>query len=84
MKVGVFWDVATCGLVSSYSVFREAQCFVLSSQHTGNSNILTTPIRLARLNMWPPNKQLSRVIIINVLQIVFESFNSDHVNILIH
>jgi len=41
------------------------------SQHTGNTNRGITPLRLSRLYMRQPNKQLPRVIIINVLQIVF-------------
>jgi hypothetical protein len=42
-----------------------------TDRHTGNTNIGITPMRLSRLYMQPPNKQLPRVIIINVLLIVF-------------
>jgi len=51
-----------------------------TDQHTG-----ITPIRLPRLYMQPPNKQLPRVIIINVLQIVFyhSQWSREHFNLLI-
>ena len=43
----------------------------VSYMHIGNTNIGITSTRLPRLYMWSPNKQFPCVIIINILQIVF-------------
>jgi hypothetical protein len=51
--------------------WRVSYMHIVSNMHTGNTNIGITPTSVSRLYAQPPNKQLPRVIIINILQIIF-------------
>ena len=57
---------------------------VVAARCTGDTNVGIIRIRLSRLCMRPPNKQLPHVIIINVLQIVIiQQRSHEHFNLLI-
>ena len=57
---------------------------ISSSQHTGNTNTGITSVRLSRLYMWPPNKQLPHVILTFYrLHFIIQQQSSEHFNLLI-
>ena len=74
------WPVTNVNIYMYSLLFRPT-----SSQHTGNTSIGITSIKLSRFYMRPPNKQLPHVKIINVngLYFIIQQWSCEHFNLLI-